>query len=141
MLSYQVKLIYQTTTPITVSADEEMLTAGEYCAPIVPPRSLNKRSNTPGPLAAHQFKIARVVTPSPEGDGKEAASINQQEHALTPMESSLSSLESEDDIQIGKIPKPNGEAGRPGRGGYNLEEKLGWGENGFKELKVGTYIN
>ncbi|KAL0570417.1 hypothetical protein V5O48_011542 [Marasmius crinis-equi] len=25
-----------------------------------------------------------------------------------------------------KIPKPEGEAGRPKRGGYNLEEKLGW---------------
>ncbi|KAI6163466.1 hypothetical protein EDD17DRAFT_1756048 [Pisolithus thermaeus] len=56
------------------------------------------------------------------------------EGSPAPSESSLSSLESE----LGgsdKIPKPSGEAGRPGRGGYNLEDQLGWGEDSFKNLK------
>ncbi|KAI6140714.1 hypothetical protein EDD17DRAFT_1417834, partial [Pisolithus thermaeus] len=34
-----------------------------------------------------------------------------------------------------KIPKPNGKVGRPGQGGYNLEDQLGWGRDGFKNLK------
>jgi hypothetical protein len=35
-----------------------------------------------------------------------------------------------------KIPKPQGEAGRPGRGGYNLERMLNWEPKSFKLLKV-----
>ncbi|KAI6030170.1 hypothetical protein EDC04DRAFT_101086 [Pisolithus marmoratus] len=60
------------------------------------------------------------------------------ESSPAPSESSLSSLESE--LRAGdKIPKPNGEAGRPGRGGYNLEEQLGWSADDFKKLK--RFIN
>jgi hypothetical protein len=140
LLSYQAEMVYQTTTPVIVSPAEEMLTAGAYHGPIVPPRSVIKRPNVPVlSVASRQLKIARVVTPSPEGHEGGLASCQRSEPSPTPTESSLSSLESEDDIGIRKIPKPNGEAGRPGRGGYNLEEKLGWGEDGFKELKVRMY--
>ncbi|KAL0563451.1 hypothetical protein V5O48_018615 [Marasmius crinis-equi] len=34
-----------------------------------------------------------------------------------------------------KIPKPEGEAGRPKRGGYNLEEKLGWDNTLLAQVK------
>ncbi|KAI6103698.1 hypothetical protein EDD16DRAFT_1525034 [Pisolithus croceorrhizus] len=57
------------------------------------------------------------------------------ESSPAPSKSSLSTLESE----IGgndKISKPSGEAGRPGHRGYNLEEQLGWGDDGFKSLKA-----
>lgn len=46
--------------------------------------------------------------------------------------SSLSSISSKDS----KILKPEGEAGRPGRGGYNLEKALNWDVDRFKDLKV-----
>lgn len=47
--------------------------------------------------------------------------------------SSLTELDSEDgDV----IPKPDGEAGRPGRGGYNLEKILGWQKKDFQLVKV-----
>ena len=36
----------------------------------------------------------------------------------------------------GKIPKPEGEVGRPGRGGYNLHDSLGWQSNQFARLRV-----
>jgi hypothetical protein len=39
-----------------------------------------------------------------------------------------------------KIPKPDGEAGRPGRGGYNLEVALGWSPKLYKKLKVCHYL-
>ena len=35
-----------------------------------------------------------------------------------------------------KIHKPDGEPGRPGRGGYNIEEALGWHPNAYKKLRV-----
>lgn len=35
-----------------------------------------------------------------------------------------------------KIAKPVGEAGRPGRGGYNLQDALGWRTNDYRSLKV-----
>lgn len=35
-----------------------------------------------------------------------------------------------------KIPKPPGEAGRPGSGGFNLEEALGWSKDYFTAVQV-----
>ena len=52
--------------------------------------------------------------------------------------SSLTDSDSEDDDDDDDdlIPKPEGEAGRPGRGGYNLEEALGWPSKEYRQLKV-----
>jgi hypothetical protein len=36
------------------------------------------------------------------------------------------------------IPKPDGEAGRPGRGGYNLQTFLKWTPRRWKEVQVST---
>ena len=36
------------------------------------------------------------------------------------------------------IPKPLGEPGRPGSGGYNLEESLGWTKNKYEALLVSS---
>ena len=52
-------------------------------------------------------------------------------------ESKGSSDDDDDDDGDNKlIPKPEGEAGRPGRGGYNLEDKLGWRRKEFQQIKV-----
>lgn len=54
-------------------------------------------------------------------------------------DSSLSELESDSDSDSDSdnlIPKPDGEAGRPGRGGYNLEEALAWDKREYRRLKV-----
>ena len=40
------------------------------------------------------------------------------------------------DSDNGKIPKPEGEPGRPGRGGYNLERAINWSNKDYKRLKV-----
>jgi len=45
---------------------------------------------------------------------------------------SLDSATSEDHL----IPKPDGEAGRPGQGGYNLEVALGWEHKKYCRIKV-----
>ncbi|KAI5983880.1 hypothetical protein EDC04DRAFT_2914687 [Pisolithus marmoratus] len=38
-------------------------------------------------------------------------------------------------LSLKKFLKPPGEVGRPGRGGYNLEEHLKWTDNEIRELK------
>ncbi|KIK52813.1 hypothetical protein GYMLUDRAFT_250940 [Collybiopsis luxurians FD-317 M1] len=59
-----------------------------------------------------------------------AHNSTRPESPLTPEPNSdAASNENED-----QIPKPVGEAGRPGRGGYNLQEKLGWPAQRFKNV-------
>ena len=74
----------------------------------------------------------------------------KQRSKSTPLRSLSASL-SEDDIDSdnelgnstescdsddGLIPKPPGEAGRPKRGGYNLELELGWDSRRYHKLRV-----
>jgi hypothetical protein len=42
--------------------------------------------------------------------------------------------------QRAKIPKPKGEAGRPGSGGYNLVQALNWEPKDFFQLKVNLQV-
>ena len=61
-------------------------------------------------------------------------------------EDSLTELSSEDGsfpivgeesgLTNGKVPKPGGEVGRPGRGGYNLRNELGWEKAKYDAIKV-----
>ena len=65
--------------------------------------------------------------------------------SATPESSIASSDESDSEATVStdtdnpdcsKIPKPEGEPGRPGRGGYNLERAIGWPVKDYKCLKV-----
>ncbi|KAF8898281.1 hypothetical protein CPB84DRAFT_1650767, partial [Gymnopilus junonius] len=38
------------------------------------------------------------------------------------------------------IPKPKGEAGRPGSGGYSLQEVLAWSEKTYETVVVSTRL-
>lgn len=57
--------------------------------------------------------------------------------------SELSDLDSPSDSGLDdvKIPKPPGEAGQPGCGGYMLEEALDWDSKSFRKLKVWSPFN
>ncbi len=54
----------------------------------------------------------------------------------TDSEASSFGEDTENDSEEAKIPKPEGEAGRPGRGGYNLENVVQWNSTEFRRLKV-----
>jgi hypothetical protein len=127
LLSFQAEMIYQPCTPVIVSAMEEMATS---------PASTKKLPSVH--FAPRPPKLARLETEIilPEASDGQLQKRQRLEHSPAPSESSLSSLD-EDLVGSGKVPKPHGEAGRPGRGGYNLEEKLGWGEHESNKLKVG----
>ncbi|KAI6117649.1 hypothetical protein EDD16DRAFT_1519890 [Pisolithus croceorrhizus] len=97
---------------------------------VVTPRAQSPMGQMPAPTA--KGKLVTIKAPSSDSECSESSPA--------PSESSLSTLES----KLGgndKISKPSGEAGRPGCRGYNLEEQLGWGDDGFKSLKYSSGIN
>jgi len=142
VLSSQVEMAYQPTSHVCVSACKEMtltqldvLTqesaeARVKTARARTPRAQTPREKTPTHLLSGSKKPVTIDLPCSDSEHSEGSPA--------PSESSLSSIASEQEASD-KIPKPSGEAGRPGRGGYNLEEQLGWGEEGFKALKVNLY--
>ena len=54
--------------------------------------------------------------------------------------STESESESQDDAEM-KIAKPSGEVGRPGRGGYSLDQVLNWNPRRMSEFKVRTLVD
>ena len=69
---------------------------------------------------------------------------DEPESNLSDLESegNLSNLHAPNEVPLSKIPKPPGEAGRPGSGGFNLEETLGWPKEYFNKIQVRyeTYV-
>ena len=140
VLSSQVEMAYQPTSHVCISACEEMtLTqldvlsqesaeARVKTAWARTPRAQTPREKTPTHVGRPLGRAKSVTIDLPRSNSEHS------EGSPAPSESSLSSIESEQAND--KIPKLNGEVGRPGWGGYNLEEQLGWGEEGFKALKV-----
>lgn len=71
-----------------------------------------------------------------------AKSEGQETEELERAGSELSELLEELLEDSGKIPKPDGEVGRPNRGGYNLEAKLGsFGLVSSEIEKIKVYSN
>ena len=143
VLSLQVEMFYQPTDLIAVSATEEMCmkskshpprstTLASGHASTQPKTSLSLRQSTPTLPPPIHAKVVAFSTLN----GSQLAS-ERPESPLSPLSPSpstcsLTSMESDG----AKIPKPNGKVGRPGKGGYNLEHELKWGEAGFKTLQV-----
>ncbi|GJJ15403.1 hypothetical protein Clacol_009679 [Clathrus columnatus] len=69
---------------------------------------------------------SRISELGPVASSNESHEDNQSEN---------SNMELDD----GKIPKPIGEAGRPGRGGYNLDQAVGLNTKEFKKIKNYVY--
>jgi hypothetical protein len=67
---------------------------------------------------------------------KKPVSAQSDSDSLSDLSSLTSDSDDEDDEDEDLIPKPEGEAGRPGRGGYNLEKALGWPRDEYRRLKV-----
>ena len=141
VLSSQVEMVYQPTSHVCSACEEMTLTQLDVLShESAEARVKTARVRTPGAATPRE----KTSTHVPSGSAK-AVTINlphsdseHSEGSPAPSESSLSSIASEQEASE-KIPKLSGEVGRPGQGGYNLEEQLGWGEEGFKVLKVNLY--
>lgn len=64
-----------------------------------------------------------------------STSLDTKDKASAALDGDEDSMDSEEDD---KIPKPNGEVGRPDRGGYNLKIALGWEDDRYDKVKVST---
>lgn len=88
-------------------------------------------------MQSYKSRIRRIHTPRQSTPYPKSA--HRPRFASRDNTSPLSDLSENDDCVVppkGCIPKPTGEAGRPGRGGYNLEAVLGWKPDVFSRLKV-----
>jgi hypothetical protein len=98
-----------------------------------------------GPTVARSARSSARYTPYPKSASKQALP-SKPRHNKGPDEdasdselTSISDTDSEsDDSHL--ISKPEGEAGRPGRGGYNLEEALKWEHKKYLKVKVSDVI-
>lgn len=111
---------------------------------------VRRRSATPIASSAPAIEITRLGTPKPltppavwfsmpVADDEDSASKASDTLQLTSLPSGAGS-EADSDMYTntngGKIPKPTGEAGRPKRGGYNLQTILKWTIKDYKDFKV-----
>ena len=116
VLSSHIDLVF--TPPIILSSQEELV-----FIPAAPPTTVKLI-----PQPAHRKSTLQPAHhPVPESSSTDN---NMSDGAS--LESSLTSIES----GTIKISKPEGEAGRPGRGGYNLKAQLAWNPATFLKLKV-----
>ena len=65
--------------------------------------------------------------------GREELQQEEREDSDSEDEKSASSTSTRSST---KVPKPVGEAGRPGRGGYSLKETLAWPLEDYRKLQV-----
>jgi len=85
-----------------------------------------------GQRSVQQERSKVPFTPYPSRINKQINTDDSDSDSLSDL-SSLSDSDLDDDDLISK---PEGEAGRPGQGGYNLEEALSWPKKEYRQLKV-----
>ncbi|KAL0572175.1 hypothetical protein V5O48_009788 [Marasmius crinis-equi] len=112
----RVRFIKRVTTPGRSPAPESR--------PTMRPRGHQERTQTPS-TDGNESEYSLNV---PDHDWPEDATDQANNH-----EAALDELDDWDSLP--KIPKPEGEAGRPKRGGYDLEEKLGWDDKLLSQVK------
>ncbi|KAI6098061.1 hypothetical protein EDD16DRAFT_1713468 [Pisolithus croceorrhizus] len=133
LLSLQMEMVYQQVLCIVVVEEQEMSTVktqlpvGEG---VKLPGGKSPHSNwTPGSSVPLSLRSLKTVSFASTG----ALPEKERLPSPSPSDSSLTSIDSED--PKANIPKPAGEVGRLGRGGYNLEEHLKWLYEEMHELK------
>lgn len=96
------------------------------------------------PTRTITFDVLRSTTPAGNPTPEHVASTPTTElGSIVGSDSdSINSSESETESQDGadtKIAKPAGEVGRPGQGGYSLEQVLDWTPRRMSEFKVRSF--
>jgi len=117
-----------------------LLAQTEVGSVISPPKLLAEEEIGTGPILVRSLVKSR---PAPYQRHSTAGPLNSAvvldtESRGRDFDDSDQDSESSDDETL--IPKPNGEAGRPGRGGYNLEDALGWHAKEYSRFKVESFL-
>ncbi|KAG0709130.1 hypothetical protein DFH29DRAFT_993301 [Suillus ampliporus] len=132
LLMYHTEMFCLMTSFVSVSWQEEMAFFT---------RKLKFMEHMPTLSRAFTTVLSRTATPIPSGPPapKVAKAVSFSAEQITqisqPVQMSTASSLSSIDSHEFKIPKPDGEAGHPSRGGYNLEKALKWDADRFKAFK------
>ena len=122
LLTAQTDLLGNSPRPSTLTNAEVLPRSG-------PPRVPSHSRRTQVTLS----RPSRSTCDSTPSDSPPASDLSDSSGSDS---SELSDSDSSTDSDVAKIPKPPGEAGRPGRGRYTLEEALDWNPKMYKKLKV-----
>lgn len=159
LLTAHTDLLYDAPPLPTITAHEELPSfrrlktpprnPSPHTTPYARSARVSFRSPTPSqgdqvakPVLTCKEKVptsSRASTPTPtRNHGSRALSQSPNGAESSDLEGSMSELSSDADCgsDDDKISKPEGEPGRPGRGGYNLEAAMNWRPKSFKKLKV-----
>ncbi|KAJ3710496.1 hypothetical protein C8R42DRAFT_729396 [Lentinula raphanica] len=111
------------------------------------PRIISSRITRPGTakdVASSPEPTAQVITQihrkgyvGDSNQGSREGHVDAEEEEEEKQEEEDN--DNDDSVRDGKIAKPPGEVGRPGRGGYNLRSELRWSVGRFNKVK--KYIN
>lgn len=124
LLTSQAEFCYEPTNAITITAQEEI--------PSGPTAATRQKVFQSLPRARFRSPVLhREASPGPSRNYDNLSDLSD----LSELESSSES-ESSVNSKEGMIPKPEGESGRLNRGGYNLQDALGWNSRQFKKVKV-----
>ena len=136
LLTDQQELLSKRSHPSGLLADEALCSESGALVPdskiFSPPAIARPFKLAHGPPPYSKKVVSRKRTPS-GGHASSSELSNCSSESLSDSDEASSTL-SEDS----KIPKPAGEPGRPGRGGYNLETALNWNHRAFAKFKVSS---
>lgn len=132
-----------------------LLAQTEVGATDIPIKLLAQEEIGSGPTVARSSRSTPRHHPYPKSTRKQHSPLKPQSNPtyddVAPSETGAtetdseslvtdSEIESESDTPL--IPKPDGEAGRPNRGGYNLEKALKWEHKKYIRVKVrGRFVS
>ncbi|KAI6146003.1 hypothetical protein BKA82DRAFT_33601 [Pisolithus tinctorius] len=143
MLTDQIELFGSPRHPTTLLADEVLAPAGLDTRQVIKSEELpNSRRSTPAPefrLAQKPKSTKHRTSPYSKRPVIQRASStmpsSEEDSAAKSVESSDSDCASSVLSDDSKTPKPTGEPGRPGRGGYTLEIALDWNHKTYVKFK------
>jgi hypothetical protein len=131
LLTSQAEFCYEPTNAITITAQEEI--------PSGPTAAIRQKMFQSLPRARFRSPVLlRGASPGPSRNYDNLSDLSDLSElgSSSDSEASVSSVSSRE----GMIPKPEGESGRLNRGGYNLQDALGWNSRQFKKVKVRSLV-
>ncbi|KAG2126103.1 hypothetical protein BD769DRAFT_1668537 [Suillus cothurnatus] len=137
LLTYHTEILYPTASFVLISPQEEIaFSTHTLRGRTRTPSRVFTTSTLPVPAGPPTPKLVTSRSPTPKFTKAVSFSADQisRNGELVKMSMYSSSILSTDSNDS-KIPKPDGEAGRPARGGYNLERALNWDSSRFKLLR------
>ncbi|KAJ3709919.1 hypothetical protein EV361DRAFT_955507 [Lentinula raphanica] len=125
------------SSPTPLFLDQKEMPRPQYGIPMVDRVPLELSSSSHSPTTSLKKGVRFASVPAVDSMSDPRANMDMSSSMFTPRSPTpftCGGVEPSSEVHTG-IPKPEGEAGRPGRGGYNLQTILNWPNKRFKEVK------